>query len=106
MIKPKDSAETEANNAYSVDKAESKLILWSDGSKLETGGVGAGIAWKRAGIWQVKGHPLGTTKEVFDAELYGIKQALDIAIRGLQPSKRSSQLSSYLCNQVIVFSDS
>ena len=30
-----------------------------------------------------KGYPLGKTKEVFDAELYGIKSALDIAINKL-----------------------
>ena len=59
------------------------LIIWSDGSKLETEGVGTGIALKQGITWLQKGYPLGKTKEVFDAELYGIKSALDIAINKL-----------------------
>jgi hypothetical protein len=43
VIKPKDIAETEARNAYKADRAGPNLIFWSDGSKLDTGGVGAGI---------------------------------------------------------------
>src|SRR5213078_1501995 len=88
-IKPKDVAENEAKNAY--NNAALDLVVWSDGSKLETGGVGAGIAWKRGCTWLQKGYPLGNTKEVFDAELYGLKSALDIAIKGEQSSVRPSQ---------------
>ena len=73
MIKPKDITELEAYTIYNADKAELDLIIWSDGSKLDIGGVGAGIVWKRGDTWQARGYPLGDTKEVFDAELYGIK---------------------------------
>ena len=46
-IKLKDIAKKEARDAYNFYNAEKDLILWSDGSKLETGGVGAGITWKK-----------------------------------------------------------
>src|SRR5271156_5828740 len=106
VIKPKDIAETEARNAYNADNAALDLVIWSDGSKLDTGGVGAGIAWKRNNTWLQKGYPLGNTKEVFDAELYGIKSALDTAMKGGQQSKRPSQPARYPYNRVIVLLDS
>jgi hypothetical protein len=87
---------------YSTD---SDLILWSDGSRLETGAVGAGIAWEIGQKWYEKGRPLGNTKEVSDAELYGIRDALEIAIRGGHPLRRSSQLE-YPFSRVTVFLDS
>ena len=74
------------------------LIIWSDGSKLDTEGVGTGIALKQGKTWIQKGYPLGRTKEVFDAELYGIKKALDIAINKLAGNPHTERL--------IVLSDS
>jgi hypothetical protein len=38
VIKPKEVAETEARNAYHTDNAALGLVIWSDGSKLDTGG--------------------------------------------------------------------
>jgi hypothetical protein len=46
VIKPKDIAEKEARNIYKPDKVNSNLIIWSDGSKLETEGIRTGIALK------------------------------------------------------------
>jgi hypothetical protein len=46
VIKPKDIAEKEARNIYKSDRVNSDLIIWSDGLKLETEGVGTGIALK------------------------------------------------------------
>ena len=106
MIKPKDIAETEARNVYNSRNAALELAIWTDGSKLDTGGVGAGITWKRDNIWRQKGYSLGSTKEVFDAELHGIRNALDIAIKGGRLLKRSLQLARYPYNRVIVLSDS
>jgi hypothetical protein len=83
VIKPKDVAEKEARNIYKPDRVNSDLIIWSDGSKLETEGVETGIALKQGKTWLQKGYPLGYTKEVFDAELYGIKSALNIATNRL-----------------------
>lgn len=63
--------------------------IWSDGSRLENGRSGAGIAWKDAQRgWKSRGFPLGKGQEVFDAELLGVVQALQLAkkIRMLGPS--------------------
>jgi ribonuclease HI len=106
VIKPKDIAETEARNVYNSRNAALELAIWTDGSKLDTGGVGAGVTWKRDNIWRQKGYSLGSTKEVFDAELHGIRNALYIAIKGGQMLKRSLQLARYPYNRIIVLSDS
>ena len=58
------------------------LTLWSDGSRLEDGRVGAGIAWQTPqGTWRTRELPLGKGKEVFDAELQGAYAALELALR-------------------------
>ncbi|KAF7128706.1 hypothetical protein CNMCM5793_003557 [Aspergillus hiratsukae] len=58
------------------------IALWSDGSRLEDGRIGAGIAWQTLeGNWHTKQIPLGQGKEVFDAELVGAVQALVLALQ-------------------------
>jgi hypothetical protein len=55
------------------------LTMWSDGSRLENGRTGAGIAWlEPSGTWKTKQVPLGQGKEVFNAELAGACKALEI----------------------------
>jgi hypothetical protein len=51
VIKPKDIAEKEARNIYKSDRVNSDLIIWLDGLKLETEGVGIGIALKQGKTW-------------------------------------------------------
>jgi len=56
------------------------LVLWSDGSRLENGKCGAGVAWQKdTGEWQSQGLSLGRGVEVFDAELTGVCEALKMA---------------------------
>ncbi|ODM15132.1 hypothetical protein SI65_09371 [Aspergillus cristatus] len=55
------------------------LAIWSDGSRLENGRCGAGLAWQEPGSWKTQGFPLGKGYEVFDAELLGVVQALQLA---------------------------
>jgi len=58
----------------------SGLAIWSDGSRLENGRCGAGIAWQEAGVaWKTKEIPLGKGQEVFEAELLGVVRALQVA---------------------------
>lgn len=78
IIEPAKEAE---DNAYKERKG---LVLWTDGSRLESGAIGAGIAYKKANIWKEKAISLGRTKEVFDAELYAIKEALIIALKEIK----------------------
>ena len=55
-------------------------MLWSDGSRLDNGRNGAGIAWQEdTGEWQSQGQALGQGLEVFDAELAAAGKALEIA---------------------------
>ena len=50
---------------------------WTDGSRLDTREVGATFAWKRReGVWRGRRFRLGTYKEIFDAEVSAIYQAL------------------------------
>jgi hypothetical protein len=57
------------------------LSLWSDGSRLDNGRVGAGVAWQTLGVWHARGVPLGIGKEVFDAKLIGACKALELALK-------------------------
>jgi ribonuclease HI len=52
--------------------------IYSDGSRNEEGHVGAGVAWKQDGGWRKRKVYLGRNKEVIDAELYGIAEAVKI----------------------------
>ena len=50
--------------------------IWTDGSRLEGGAVGAACAWMEGGAWSSHRFFLGSNKEVFDAETFAIYQAL------------------------------
>ena len=50
--------------------------IWTDGSRLDSGKVGAVCAWETPSGWTGRRFHLGTNKEVFDAEVYAIYQAL------------------------------
>ena len=50
--------------------------IWTDGSRLDSGKVGAACAWETPSRWTGRRFHLGTNKEVFDAEVYAIYQAL------------------------------
>lgn len=69
----------------------SELSFWSDGSRLENRRTGTGIVWKTEdGHWHTRKIYLGKNKEIFDAELYGIDQALNLALRAGRPRARPS----------------
>ena len=59
------------------------LVMWTDGSKLDNGNSGAAVCWrdKRLDRWKQKSVFLGKNKEILDAELWAISDALVIAIR-------------------------
>ena len=50
--------------------------VWIDGSRLENRRVGAAFVWRSGGHWAGRRFHLGTNKEVFDAEVFAIYQAL------------------------------
>ena len=51
---------------------------WTDGSRLDSGEVGAACAWRTLEGWAGKRFYLGSNKEVFDAEAFAIYQAFRI----------------------------
>ena len=61
----------------------SYLALWSDRSKVESGGAGTAVVWKIPAFhrWEVCKTMLGENKQVLDAELWGISQALKVALK-------------------------
>ena len=55
--------------------------LWTDGSRIEGGQVGAACVWQSPGGLSGCHFYLGTNKEVFDAETFAIYQALRVVDR-------------------------
>lgn len=58
------------------------LTLWCDGSKLDSGRAGAAVIWRESGEdngWRKQNVTLGKIKEILDAELWGISEAVKIA---------------------------
>ena len=77
IIEPKEKSIEEAI------KYRAGLVMWTDRSKLENGRAGAAVCWKEKGLglWKEKGVFLGKNKEILDAELWAISNALDIAAK-------------------------
>ena len=50
----------------------------TDGSRQETGEVGAACVWETPGGWTGCSYHLGNNKEVFDAEVFAIYRALSV----------------------------
>src|SRR3954447_24768441 len=72
--------QTQEEALHQAHRNRAGLTLWSDGSRLEDERVGTGIVWKpTSSPWQTREIPLGRGKEVFDAELYGACEALELA---------------------------
>ena len=51
--------------------------IWTDGSRFDSGKVGAACTWRIREGWAGRGFHLGN-KEVFDAEAFAVYQALTI----------------------------
>lgn len=77
VIQPKKDALKEAK------KYRTGLVMWTDGSKLDHGRVGAAVCWreKTLDLWKEKSVFLGKNKEVLDAELWATSDALDTAAK-------------------------
>ena len=61
---------------------DSPNTVWTDGSRLDSGDVGAACASSSGGgEWVGQGFYLGHNKEVFDAEVFAIYQALRLLDR-------------------------
>lgn len=54
-------------------------FFWTDGSRQDSGRTEASVAWYNP-WWKMWKTFLFTNKEVFDAELYAIREALRVAL--------------------------
>lgn len=59
------------------------MVLWTDGSRLDTGNVGAAVIWRDKSLnkWRETSLFLGENKKILDAELWAISIALEAAKR-------------------------
>jgi len=71
-----------ANKAYTdMSRQAGVWMWWTDGSRSDDGRVGAAAVCKHGNEWRSRRSFLGTgCMEVFDAKLWAIGIALDVAI--------------------------
>jgi hypothetical protein len=64
-----------------AEKEREGLVMFTDGSRMESGAAGYAVAWKEGLIWKgIKTH-MGYNQEAFDAECAALARALDSARR-------------------------
>ena len=61
---------------------------WTDGSRIDSGEVGAACVWQSPNGWTGRRFHLGTNKEVFDAEKFAIYQALRVLDQRQESGRR------------------
>lgn len=86
-----------------AQKDRSDLALWLDGPKLESRGAGAAVELKSPASqrWDVCKISLGENKEVLDAELWGISEALKIALR-VDISEKARRVTVFSDSQAVI----
>ena len=65
-----------------------RSTIWTDGSRLDSGGVGAACTWRSPEGWTGRRYHLGKNKEVFDAETCATLSALRIFDRRQESGSR------------------
>jgi ribonuclease HI len=90
-----------------INNRESAIRTATEGSKdfgnifpnvscQEMGNIGCSVVWiKRAGKWKDHKYSLGNKKEIFEAELFAIAEALKIANRHVIENKESNKVTIY-----------
>jgi ribonuclease HI len=70
--------------------------ICTDGSRLESGNVGCAVAWRASPTeWKAHKMHLGNNKEIFDAKLFAIAEALKLANRQLIGNKQTNTIQIY-----------
>ena len=80
-------------------KDEANLSLWCDGSNLNQGGTGAVVVWKLDNKWLMQKVTLGKNKEIFDAEMWGISEAVKIVEQSCLRAPQLSVISIFCDSQ-------
>jgi ribonuclease HI len=76
-IKDKESAAEDGGKA-----SNSTGAIFTNGSRMDSGYVGCSVVWRQPnGEWRKEKYHLGKRKEIYDAELYAISEAVTLVIR-------------------------
>jgi len=75
-----------------AEKVRPGLVMFTDGSRLESGAAGYAVAWKNGQTWKgIKPH-LGYNQEAFDAECAALARALESAGEEIRPQSELPSL--------------
>jgi len=88
-------------NLLSTQTKSRNAILYTDGSKLEEN-LGAGLCYMYKDITHQQSWNLGTTMEVYDAELFGIAQSLKFGLKEVLKHQRISDIWIFSDNQAAI----
>ncbi len=83
-------------------KDQADLTFWCDGSKLNHGGTGAAVVWKLENSWLMQKVTLGKNKEIFDAEMWGVSEAVKVAEQSCLRSLHLSVISIFCDSQHVI----
>lgn len=66
---------------------QDKVSFGTDGSRLESGMAGAGVASRYLQTWKTQKVRMRSNKKVFNAEHYAVAESLEVASRGEQTTR-------------------
>ncbi len=94
----------EKSRAIDIAKCNrANVTLWCDGSKLDQGGAGAAVLWKKNdNEWSAQKITLGKNKEILDAEVWGISEAVKIAERKCSRVQQPLTVSIFCDSQTAI----
>lgn len=72
-----------------------ELVLWTGGSRLNSGGTGASVVWHIYAS-KIRKTYLDTNKEVFDEEIYVMGEALGVVLQVGRTGRGASRLRTEL----------
>lgn len=58
-----------------------EVSFWRDRTRLDSGKAGAGVGERYLQAWKTQKMHMATNKEVFNAELYAVAEALEVFLR-------------------------
>lgn len=94
------------NEVIQMVKEElANLTLWCDGSKLDQGGTGAAVVWKRNrqdSEWQTQKTTLSKNKEILDVEIWGISEAVKVAEQKCIRTQQPPEISIFCDSQTAI----
>lgn len=94
---------TRATDFTKGDRADFTLLCY--GSKLDQGGAGAAVVWKenrQDNEWIKQKITLGKNKKIFDAEVWGISEAVKIAENKCSRAQQPLAISIFCDSQTAI----